>query len=95
MGQDEIPVHKSMPDTRLFCVQMTELQDRVAKLEGMCKAKYEAGEKGQAYQQFTEKYSGVSSTVCSFPHWSPRITKTLPCLNAAQVQQVLMSPFHV
>ena len=40
---------------------MIELQERVEKLENMCKAKYEAGEKSQAYQQFTEKYSTVSS----------------------------------
>ena len=43
-----------------FVWQVTELQERVEKLENMCKAKYEAGEKSQAYQQFTEKYSTVS-----------------------------------
>lgn len=44
----------------LICLlQVTELQDRVSKLENMCKTKYEAGEKSQAYQQFTEKYALV------------------------------------
>ena len=41
--------------------QVTVLQERCVKLEDLCKARYEAGEKSQAYSQFQDKYNAVSS----------------------------------
>ena len=44
-------------------LQVDLLQERCKKLEDMCKARYEAGEKSQAYNQFMDKYNNVSKTV--------------------------------
>ena len=40
--------------------KVDELQERCKKLQEMCLARYEAGEKSQAFNQFQDKFNNVS-----------------------------------
>jgi len=40
---------------------MKTLQDRCVKLEEQCKARYEAGERSEAFNQFMDKFNNVNT----------------------------------